>query len=345
MKLNGALVPQADNLIDVGKVVEAVSKDVNGDTALGSYIGKNDRQGRYYRLAAESIGLLYPVNNGLSSLTPAGQKFVQSSRLDQSAILTNGVMSNPVMRGILGYLRIAGSLGRSRAELASWIAENTELSGETPARRLSSVQAWLVALRLATREGGNLTITKSSLPMSSFAPEELDPELPLANSPARLMPYANSTVSYDYVPTDEEIFYWVSSAKHDRANKKHEEIVQKLARVGTDAGMDCRRNEFVDLAAFTENEATLFEVKTNNPDNTVSQVRKAVAQLYEYQYQQQLPDSNLCLVLETKPTTKHLWIIDYLTNARGIQVVWEDGSGFSGPSSNPKALAWLHPQL
>ena len=341
MKINGGLVPQADTLEDVARLVEGVGLGINGDVDLGEHIGKNDRQGRYYRRAAETIGLLNAVSNGVSTLSLSGEKYIAAEAANKRLILINGVMNNPVMRGVMHFIQGAEGAGRTRRDIASWLADNTTLTGDTCYRRSSTVSAWLVDVGLAESRGGNLHPVPAAPSLSTVAPEESNPQLPLAFSPAKLLPYTGNTTTYDLQYPSNEIHYWVDKAKHDRANGMHEQLVEEVAEIATATGLDCRRNIFVDLAAFDSNQAIIFEIKTNHPTNTVAQVRKAVAQLYEYQYQQQLPEAILCLVLENKPVESQEWILDYLTTARDIYPAWKDNDAFGGPPATRQALPWL----
>ena len=58
MKISITQVPQADELSKVILAVEAVSQENTTDKRIADYVGFTDRQGRYYRLAAEILGLL-----------------------------------------------------------------------------------------------------------------------------------------------------------------------------------------------------------------------------------------------------------------------------------------------
>jgi hypothetical protein len=76
----------------------------------------------------------------------------------------------------------------------------------------------------------------------------------------------------------------------------------------------------VDLLLKTYEHAFLFEVKSNNSKNVLSQIRKAIAQLYEYRYRSNMPQAILCIVLQQKPQQD--WVIDYLLNDREMLVCW-----------------------
>lgn len=75
MKISITQVPQADELSKVITTVEAVYNDYKTDQKIADYVGFTDRQGRYYRLAAEILGLLENDNNN-ASLTQLGEELI-----------------------------------------------------------------------------------------------------------------------------------------------------------------------------------------------------------------------------------------------------------------------------
>jgi hypothetical protein len=57
-----------------------------------------------------------------------------------------------------------------------------------------------------------------------------------------------------------------------------------------DTGAIPKRNRYVDLSALVNDEFYLFEMKSSTDGNAHTQVRRAISQLYEYRYIQQVPD-------------------------------------------------------
>ena len=58
MRIPSSEIPQADKLEDIIKVAEAVKNGNKTYQDIAMYIGKVERQGRYYRLAAEILGII-----------------------------------------------------------------------------------------------------------------------------------------------------------------------------------------------------------------------------------------------------------------------------------------------
>jgi len=108
--------------------------------------------------------------------------------------------------------------------------------------------------------------------------------------------------------------------RREKANREHARILSILAASLRLKGYIVSENTFVDLYTATDGQQFIFEVKSNNTRNTLSQIRKAIAQLYEYRYRSASPDAVLCIVLQEKPIQE--WVIDYLLNDRKILLCW-----------------------
>ena len=92
-------------------------------------------------------------------------------------------------------------------------------------------------------------------------------------------------------------------------------------------GAEPYENEHIDLYVKTPKLGKyLFEVKSINSDNLLSQTRKGLSQLYEYKYRYKSDigsDVTLCLVYPSEPKEIY-WLQDYLCNDRNIAVLWFD---------------------
>jgi hypothetical protein len=340
MMIPGIEVPQADVIWDVGELVVAVSHGADGDVSLGAAIGKDDRQGRYYRRAAEILGLLQPVQNSHSELTGEGAYLAAvQTRVERRPLLIAGIMRSNFFKAFIDFLREGGEEGRSRSQQTEWMGSNVVLHPTTINRRLSTVTSWLEELGLITLTADRRVIAKDYL--LSDIPVSGGPTESVAKGPRALTAFNGRTPIPRAISEGDVINYWVDRSKVDRAYNKHEELVALTARLAMESGHDVSRNVFVDLFTIGEEGSCLFEMKTNHEGNTVAQVRKAVSQLYEYQYQQDLKDSPLALILESEPTGDASWTIDYLTNARKILPLWEDGDAFNGPPLSLQMLPWM----
>lgn len=108
--------------------------------------------------------------------------------------------------------------------------------------------------------------------------------------------------------------------RREKANREHTRILSMLAANIRLAGYEVFENTFIDLHTKTDTNTFIFEVKSNSSRNTLSQVRKAVSQLYEYRYRSEMNGAILCIVLQQKPS--QAWVEDYLLHDRNILMCW-----------------------
>ncbi|MCL2061661.1 MAG: hypothetical protein FWH03_03450 [Firmicutes bacterium] len=128
--------------------------------------------------------------------------------------------------------------------------------------------------------------------------------------------------------------------RREKANKDHEQILKNLATLLSQKDYIIKNNIYIDLLCNANGQDFIFEVKSNNKQNALSQIRKAIAQLYEYRFNYKLFQAKLCIVLQEKPVQK--WIIDYLLNDRHILVCWlTDDMVFDCPNECREQLSQL----
>jgi hypothetical protein len=123
-----------------------------------------------------------------------------------------------------------------------------------------------------------------------------------------------------FVPTGAATDPYETIIRREKANREHARILNMLAAILRLRYADVFENTFIDLFVDADGQPFIFEVKSNNSRNVLSQIRKAIAQLYEYRYRRSQTQAKLCIVLQEKPPQD--WIIDYLLNDREILVCW-----------------------
>jgi len=96
-------------------------------------------------------------------------------------------------------------------------------------------------------------------------------------------------------------------------------VAAKIRKVGSIP----KNNKFVDLSAAIDDGFYLFEMKSTTDANVHSQVRRAISQLYEYRYLQQVPAAKLVVVIENPPPSEKKWIVDYVVNDRKLLIAWD----------------------
>lgn len=108
--------------------------------------------------------------------------------------------------------------------------------------------------------------------------------------------------------------------RREKANREHARILTMLAAKLRANGHSPYENVFIDLYTEIAAQTYIFEVKSNNTRNALSQIRKAIAQLYEYRYRSNKEGAVLCIVLQQKPVQG--WVEDYLLHDRNILLCW-----------------------
>jgi hypothetical protein len=106
-------------------------------------------------------------------------------------------------------------------------------------------------------------------------------------------------------------------------------LVDTIDDMLRELGAEPKQSAHIDLYAEIPNDGSiLFEMKSGG-DSFLDQVRKGLAQLYEYRFRYAAAirsDVHLCLVLGNPP--QHLqWLLDFLWNDRKIALCWlrDDG--------------------
>ncbi len=341
MKISSKEVPQADNLNDVIKSVLAVSKGAQTYQSIATAIGKVERQGRYYRLAAELLGFIDNEPNGnCSKLTYLGKKFVHSDKEHQEQLLLMAVLNNKLIQRLLPFFESEKVISRDKFKI--FIDEITDPVGPSMIpRRLSTIISWLNRVGLiAERENG---IVFLKLPKMIDLVDFKDDTEPLLPQKFDLKEYRETSERIKKAGSYSLI---IDIAKKERANSKHERLTKLVAQRIREAGSVPRRNKFIDLATQYANRNFIFEMKSSTDDNIHSQVRKGISQLYEYKYLEKIDRVELVLVIENKPDMLHEWLIDYLVKDRNIAIIWDgNNEELFCPRNLKNKLSFLNPNF
>lgn len=98
--------PQADKLNQVGEVALAIARGKHADNEIEAFIGLDSegRQGRYYRLAAEILGLIHNAQN-YAQLTPLGEEYTKlKTKTARTDFLAQCLLETPVFQSALQYI-------------------------------------------------------------------------------------------------------------------------------------------------------------------------------------------------------------------------------------------------
>lgn len=326
-------IPQADRLDTVVLTAKLVSGGAQSYQAIAKGIGLVERQGRYYRRAAELLGLIERASTNTDIITPFGKKVVASGDKWKD-LLAPRVSSLQAVQPVLGIL--AANPTASMRSLMMALAAATQTTGGMVERRISTVLAWLDAVGLI--KINNSTVSVQSLPQTVI---ELPDQTPILPKLSDLKPYeevpkrlkkAHSTVTYE-----------VDEVKRERGSEAHERLRGLVSRnITAKCSVTSSSNKLIDLAARIGGVDHIIEIKSTTASNVRSQIRRGVAQLYEYRYLYGATSSTLTLAIENPLTEEYEWLKDYLNNDRHIQLIWDasDEELFTTPEGK-KALPFV----
>ncbi len=140
----------------------------------------------------------------------------------------------------------------------------------------------------------------------------------------------------------EAVAFYVNYAAQERATASHESLVNLMAQRLRTHGAVPKANRYVDLSARYAGVDYLFEMKSTTEDNSHSQIRRGISQLYEYRYIQNIPAAKLVLVIENPLPRKVGWLENYLVQDRDVLLVWDGNGSFTCPESVSTALPFLN---
>src|SRR5687767_11420464 len=129
--------PQADRLLQVGDVATAVRAGQRSDQGIEAAIGldSNARQGRYYRRAAEILGLITTRQNS-SGLTELGLEYTRlGTRSARLSFLARCLTETPVFSSALKYVLAHRPTDK---QLLLWFKNFYPGSENTAGRRFST---------------------------------------------------------------------------------------------------------------------------------------------------------------------------------------------------------------
>lgn len=309
--------PQADRLEQVGQVAVAIAKGNRADEEIESFIGLDSggRQGRYYRLAAEVLGLISNQYN-YAVLTPLGEEFAtlnsSSARMD---FLARCLVDTPVFHEALRYIH---KHNPNDEQLRLWFLSFYPGAKSTADRRFHTFISYLCDAGLLRHSAANNRLEKyaGGVVKQSLPPTQGLTGRKLKQSPPNL----KTTREKGIVSVD------VDLQKRERANQIHWKLVDAKSLFLDARGFQPYENEHIDLYADANGDVILYEMKSVDPEgsNLLSQVRKAVAQLYEYRYIYEEPNARLCIVTNQGIAKRDGWLLDYLAKDRTIAYEWTD---------------------
>jgi hypothetical protein len=143
-------VPQADSFWRVAEIPLLIAQGINTSDKVAKYYHFDPRQSSYYRQASEFLGLVRQERDFGYVLTDLGSQYVNLPADERRQLLAGLLAHFPPMRAALELSAKASAEGIGKKEIAELIEHNSKISNTTPARRASTILAWLQWLQQAT---------------------------------------------------------------------------------------------------------------------------------------------------------------------------------------------------
>ena len=334
MRIKSFDVPQADRLESVVQVVINVGTGAKTDVQIIKNIQylSTDRQGRYYRKAAEILGFI-TNNRNISKLTEKGIEFLKNPSIN-NPILISAVLNIDVIQRLIPYMEIHKN-GLTRNEIVTYLASivSEHIGASMLPRRVMTILSWLETIGVLEERGiYYLLVNKFTKNMQVLELKEVEqPILPISGDLQEYKIVQDRTKNAADIVT-----IYKDQAALDRSAKAHRKLVNLVAKRIIEVGRLPKSNQLIDLAVNIEKDF-IFEMKSSNENNVRDQARKGLSQLYEYRYIQNKPNATLVLVLEKPISKTNKWMIDYLENDRDVLLVWDGNNElFSTPATKEK---------
>lgn len=339
MKIQSNDLPQADRIESVVVATFAIANGARTDIQIANQvpgIEGDDRQGRYYRRAAEILGFITNVRNN-ATITPKGQLIANNPTLTNPTVIAS-VLNLNLYQKLLPYIELHPE-GLTRQQIIDYLQliSVANIGPTMIPRRISTILAWIRTLGVIEQVGERYRIANAIIPSIPLI-NLIDIEQPVLPATGGLQEY--ETVEQRISSARDIITIYKNQARLDRANNSHIELVNLVAERIRGAGAIPKSNQFIDLAA-TLQQDYIFEMKSTTEDNVKAQVRKGISQLYEYRYLENKPDANLILVVERPLTGDNTWMIDYMENDRNIHLVWDGNNNLYGTERTRQQLGFL----
>lgn len=334
-------LPQADDFERVLRVVGAVEHGPQTHAELAQALGDyRERQGAYYRKAAEIFGLVQLAGPNRVELTDEGLRVLNMTALERKLHLGTRVLELPVFAEIVHELRLADS-GLDLQTIRHAVAD--VVPGTTPKmieRRTQTMLSWLRYFGIVAVDAGRVHLVR--IPRET-AFEEMLPHSLRRTWAFKTLPLMSGEDPGFTAAEEMSHQYLVEAVTLEKALAAHERLVRDMNRQILDLGVEPKFNGLVDLFLEHQGIQVIFEMKSCSHSNLHDQARVGLAQLYEYRFLHEMPEAKLVLTLEGRPEKSDAWLLPYLTKDRGLYVCWSDGQkGFGFPEGNgPQDVAGI----
>lgn len=151
-------LPQADMIDTVIQTVHAVANGARTYQQIAKVINKVERQGRYYRLAAEQLGLIETVSINYSKLTRKGEEYISLPYELKHNFLVETALDNSALRATYEFAKSKNQL--TRDNITNFLLESG-VSYSVARRRTTTLTNWLVDLGLLSHQSSSYSVKRS----------------------------------------------------------------------------------------------------------------------------------------------------------------------------------------
>jgi hypothetical protein len=144
-------VPQADSFWRVAEMPLLINQEINTSAKVAEHYKFSTRQSSYYREAAEMLGLVsLEKKTNLYRLTDLGREYVSRGADERRELLAGLLAQFPPMRATLELSARSSERGIGRNEITALIKRYSAIGKSIPARRTTTLLAWLDWLKRST---------------------------------------------------------------------------------------------------------------------------------------------------------------------------------------------------
>jgi hypothetical protein len=153
------IIPQADDFQKVADFPLLVHAGIDTAKKWSQHYGITERQGSYYREAAEAMGLV-ASKDGQYVLTNEGRRYVEIDQQSRADFLAIRILKIPIMNEVFRQVQLHSERGIEKREIATLIEKKSHLRGSTPARRASTVLSYF---KWIGRTTGTVLVTQNTV--------------------------------------------------------------------------------------------------------------------------------------------------------------------------------------
>jgi hypothetical protein len=136
------IIPQANDMAKIAEFPFRVAEGQTTAAAIARAFDFNERQSRYYREAAEALGLV-SSGGGRFALTEVGREFVSLPIQGRNELLLRQIFRLPLFYELLVELVLDPDKSLTQSQIAGIIERLSPYGGDTLVRRAQTVLAWL----------------------------------------------------------------------------------------------------------------------------------------------------------------------------------------------------------